>query len=245
VAVVRVLLTFDDGPHAGVLGGGNRTEKVLDALKSKCVKAAFFIQTHVPYRLAASNGLRVASRAHAEGHVLAIHTGSILDHRCHKWRCAQPADMVGTINGLDSDMARARSAIREIVGADPRFVRATYGYTDASCMSVYSRNDLKHVYWDLASGDDSKAASLASVLARLAAETRRLATGSVELIYLLHDIAQVTAEHLTDFIDAIDASVRANGHTPAFAADAVEAQSIMERKSKAGTDLPCPADSMG
>jgi chitooligosaccharide deacetylase len=242
---VRILLTFDDGPHGGTLGGNNRTEKVLDALKKKGATAAFFIQTHVSYRLACPNGLRVASRAYAEGHVLAIHTGGRVDHRCHKWRCAQLPDLPGTINGLDSDMMRAKAAIKDIVGAEPRFVRATYGYTDANCMSVYSRNGLMHVYWDLVSGDASKAASRPSVLAQLAAETKELATGAVELIYLMHDITEVTAEHLTSFIDAIAAAVYANGHTPTFVASGIEAESIMERKSREGTDMPCPAHSMG
>jgi peptidoglycan/xylan/chitin deacetylase (PgdA/CDA1 family) len=218
---------------------------VLDALGRKRAKAAFFIQTHVPYRLASPNGSRIASRIHAEGHVLAIHTGSLVDHRCHKWRCAQPADIVGATNGLDSDMMRAKAAIKNIVGTDPKFVRATYGYTDADCMKVYSQNKLKHVYWDLVSGDDSKSATATSVRTRLLAETKWLATGTVDLIYLLHDIHQVTAEHLTEFIDAIASSVRANGHTPTFVAEGVEAESIMDSKSRPGTDTPCPADSMG
>jgi peptidoglycan/xylan/chitin deacetylase (PgdA/CDA1 family) len=245
VVPVRILLTFDDGPHGGAVDGTNRTEKVLDALRPSRATAAFFIQTHVPYRLASPNGSKIAARIHAEGHVLAIHTGSLVDHRCHKWRCTQPAEIAGAINGLDSDMMRAKAAIKSIAGADPKFVRATYGYTDADCMKVYARNKLKHVYWDLVSGDDSGAATAASVGARLAAETRRLATGPVDLIYLMHDINQVTSEHLRDFIDTIAASVRANGHAPAFVADRTEAESIMDRKSRQGTDTPCPADSMG
>jgi peptidoglycan/xylan/chitin deacetylase (PgdA/CDA1 family) len=244
VASVRILLTFDDGPHAGALGGSNRTEKVLDALRRKGAKAAFFIQTHVPHRLASPNGSRIAARIHAEGHVLAIHTGSLVDHRCHKWRCAQPADIVGAANGLDSDMIRAKAAIKNIVGTDPKFVRATYGYTDAECMKVYSQNKLKHVYWDL-SGDDSSIATANSVRTRLVAETKRLATARVDLIYLLHDINQVTAEHLTEFIDAIASSVRANGHTPTFVAASDEAELIMDSKSRPGIDRPCPADSTG
>ena len=245
MASVRILLTFDDGPHAGALGCANRTERVLDALRRKRAKAVFFIQTHVPYRLASPNGARMASRIHDEGHVLAIHTGSFVDHRCHKWRCTQPPDIVGATNGLDSDMMRAKAAIKEIIGTNPKFVRATYGYTDANCMSVYSKNKLKHVYWDIVSGDDSKLATRASVRTCLEAETKRLATGTVDLIYLMHDINQVTAEHLTEFIDAIAASVRANGHAPIFVADGVEAEFIMDKKSREGTDNPCPADAMG
>ena len=105
---VRILLTFDDGPHGAALGANNRTENVLDARRDRGAKAAFFIQTHVPYRLASREGRRIAFRAHAEGHVLAIDTGSFADHRCHKWRWTQPADVAGADNGLDSDMIPPR-----------------------------------------------------------------------------------------------------------------------------------------
>lgn len=242
---VRILLTFDDGPHDGPLGGQNRTEKVLDALKHKRVKAAFFIQTHAPSRLASSVGFEIASRVHVEGHVLAIHTGSFVDHRCHKWRCTQPADIVGATNGLDADMVRAKAAIKRITGTDPRFVRATYGYTDDRCMEVYSRNRLKHVYWDFVSGDTFRNSTAASVRAHLAAETTRLARRAVDLICLFHDINEITAEHLTDLIDEIAASARANGQTPIFVADRAEAEFVMDRKSKRGSNTPCPPDSMG
>ena len=242
---IRILLTFDDGPHAGAVGSKNRTEKVLDALAHKNVKAAFFIQTHVPYRLASPAGHTVASRIHAEGHVLAIHTGGFVDHRCHKWRCTQPADIAGAANGLNSDMIRAKTAIKEIVGTDPKFVRATYGYTDIHCMKVYARNNLKHVYWDIASGDDAPNASVASVRACLERETKQLATGPLELIYLLHDINKVTAEHLIHFIDVIATAVGSNGHQPVFPTERRDAELILDRKSRRGTDTSCPPNSMG
>lgn len=244
MASARILLTFDDGPHGGALGRDNRTEKVLNALRQRGATAAFFIQTHVPYRLASPDGRRIASRAHSEGHVLAVHTGSLADHRCHKWRCTQPADIPGADNGLDADMIRARTAIKDITGADPQFVRATYGYTDRNCMSVYRKNKLKHVYWDIVSGDDAKLASRDSICAALHTDTRDLAAADADLIYLLHDISGATSEHLAEFLDVIAAAVRANGLVPEFAARPAEAEAIMHRKSRGGTDDPCPADSM-
>jgi hypothetical protein len=105
---------------------------------------------------------------------------------------------------------RAKTAIKKIVGIDSKFVRATYGHTDANCMQVYSQNKLKRVYWDIVSSDDSETADCASVRNHIETETERLATGTVDLIYLLHDINQVTAEHLTDSIDVIATSVRTN-----------------------------------
>jgi hypothetical protein len=112
-------------------------------------------------------------------------------------------------------------------------------------MEVYSRNRLKHIYWDLTSGDDCNAATAASVQASLANEMTRLARGGVDLICLLHDINRVTAEHLTDFIETISASVRAIGQMPIFVADRIEAELVMDRKSRRGTDTPCPVNSMG
>ena len=44
MADIRILLTFDDGPHAAVMG--NRTDHVLDVLAKDKVIAAFFVQTH-------------------------------------------------------------------------------------------------------------------------------------------------------------------------------------------------------
>jgi superfamily II DNA helicase RecQ len=101
------------------------------------------------------------------------------------------------------------------------------------------------VYWDIASGDDARPLTRHSVRNQLEAETRELATGTVDLIYLFHDINEVTSEHLTDFIEAIDLSVRANGNTPIFVADRAEVELIMDKRSREGTDTPCPADSMG
>jgi peptidoglycan/xylan/chitin deacetylase (PgdA/CDA1 family) len=153
--------------------------------------------------------------------------------------------MSGTDNGLDSDMKRARVAIGRIAGADPQFVRATYGYTDKNCMAVYRKNDLTHVYWDVVSGDDARPADHNRVCAALQAATQDLAAGDIELIYLFHDISEVTAKHLPEFIDVIAASVRANGLEPEYIADRPQAEATMRKKARAGTDNPCPADSMG
>lgn len=241
---VRILLTFDDGPHDGTPNGSNHTEKVLHSLRCRRVKAVFFIQTHAPERLPSCGGFRAASQAHSEGHVLAVHTGSFVDHRCHKWRCTQPTDVAGASNGLDADMIRAKYAIKGIVGAYPRFVRATYGYTNADCMKVYSQNNLKHVYWDVVSGDDSKTASAESVRTRLFTDTRKLAQGPGDLIYLMHDVNKVTADNAIEFIDTIASAVRANGLMPMFVGDRIEAEFVMDRKSRQGSDTPCPPDSM-
>src|SRR5580704_15417024 len=67
----ELVLTFDDGPWSGT------TPKVLDALKSECVRATFFQLG----RNVATNPA-IARRELAEGHSLGHHTFShpLLDH---------------------------------------------------------------------------------------------------------------------------------------------------------------------
>jgi peptidoglycan/xylan/chitin deacetylase (PgdA/CDA1 family) len=67
----ELVLTFDDGPWPGT------TPKVLDALKSECVRATFFLLG----RNAAANP-QLARRALAEGHSIGHHSYShpLLDH---------------------------------------------------------------------------------------------------------------------------------------------------------------------
>ena len=59
----EVVLTFDDGPIPG------RTEKVLDALATECVKATFFM---VGKQAAAAPAL--AARVRHEGHTIGYHS---------------------------------------------------------------------------------------------------------------------------------------------------------------------------
>lgn len=63
----RLTFTFDNGPVPGA------TEKVLDILAARSIKATFFV---VGDRLRTLQGRRLAERAHAEGHRLGNHTYS-------------------------------------------------------------------------------------------------------------------------------------------------------------------------
>lgn len=61
----RLTFTFDNGPAPGA------TEKVLDFLGERAIKATFFV---VGARLRTPQGRRLAERAHAEGHWIGNHT---------------------------------------------------------------------------------------------------------------------------------------------------------------------------
>jgi len=61
----RITLSFDNGPEPGV------TPQVLDQLDARGIKAAFFV---VGENLADRARMRLAERAHAEGHWIGNHT---------------------------------------------------------------------------------------------------------------------------------------------------------------------------
>ena len=137
---ITVVLTFDDGPHSDPLDHGNTTKKVLDVLATPTsripIAAAFFVQTQVAERMAHPNGRAVVKRAHEHGDVIGIHTGSVMDHVCHKRRLAAPPDLPGTANGLDSDMVRAKASIDALTGTVPKYVRASpsrHGLVFSTC----------------------------------------------------------------------------------------------------------------
>jgi peptidoglycan/xylan/chitin deacetylase (PgdA/CDA1 family) len=252
MADIKIALTFDDGPDDGALAAGgeteeakkNRTERVLNTLAAKGDKGAFFVQTEVPNRLKGANGSKMGVLTHSDGHILAIHNGNKEDHRCHKSRVAKPSDNARGANGLESDMLRAKQSLKAISGAEPAFVRATYGITNQACMNVYQARNLSHIYWDVDSKDTAANANKASVSATLKAETEaKLAAGVTRLIYLFHDTKLVTAQSLEAFIGVIDTAVRGKGHNPKFLTTAMDLASVIKDKARAGTDDACPAGS--
>jgi peptidoglycan/xylan/chitin deacetylase (PgdA/CDA1 family) len=65
--MIDLTLSFDNGPDEGV------TPFVLDTLARRGIRATFFVLGH---KLAKPSGLRLATRAHAEGHWIGNHTYS-------------------------------------------------------------------------------------------------------------------------------------------------------------------------
>jgi peptidoglycan/xylan/chitin deacetylase (PgdA/CDA1 family) len=63
--MTKLTLTFDNGPTPGV------TERVLEALASRGIKASFFL---VGDRLADPGAIEIAAEAHAQGHWIGNHT---------------------------------------------------------------------------------------------------------------------------------------------------------------------------
>lgn len=236
--IVNIALTFDDGPHAAEFR--NRTEKVLDVLRRKNIKAVFFIQTHAPLRANTSVGQKLIQRMVKEGHIVGIHTGSLEDHVDHALRVAQrPVDVDGDgkvdgRNGLESDLIRAKALIKKLTEYVPKFVRAPYGRykADKEIIPTYRRQKLIHVLWDIDSLDNVRVEGRK----RFPGEVEKALRDSFralrfnEAIVLFHDLNLSTAEKIEDYINAIVKTIAGSKKIPKFTTRTRELRALLERK---------------
>lgn len=226
---IPIVLTFDDGPHAASGNGvKNYTIDIATLLKSRNIVGAFFIQTHVSHRFGSAAGKDVIKRVSDLGHVIAIHTGSDDDHASHTKRVAAPAyDVDGDkkpdgMNGLESDLIRAKSQIQKALGGNaPTFVRAVGLARNEAVNSTYSRVGLKHIGVNVDSKDNEPPRPTSQVVMRTLESGRQsvgaaIKAGAPHLIVLFHDINNTTAASTGTYIDTITAAVKAAGRTPEF-----------------------------
>ena len=254
---LRVLLTFDDGPAPP------RTKKILDILAvgngGSPIIAAFFVQTLAcvtirkkrapfrdcsayslakplkPFRMSTPKGTAVVRQAYQAGHVIGIHTGSLLDHLPHPCRAVASPDPITPLlapvpaNGLESDLIRASHDISLLAEA-PEFVRATglyFGTPEESALVhvAYQRLHLRHVGVNVDSLDADITGKVVAEFPRMVPSKRRekirdrvnaqlrtairvaLQQNYAPLIVLFHDINPVTVLFLAQYIDAITRAV--------------------------------------
>ncbi len=214
-------LTFDDGPHAASLGSGNnRTEKVLDTLRSKNAHAGFFIQTHAlggegwPHRGNTSVGRQLIRRMRSEGHAIGIHTGGTQDHESHT--SAQAAGR------LQSELETARNFIQETTtveaaegveaqqGLTTDLVRPPFGRSNEAVRQTYSSMGLTNLLWDI-DGDAGGERSLSQLKTQVTTGIREVAarnwrgttTSAPKIVVLYHDIRRGTSNHIGEVMDHI------------------------------------------
>jgi peptidoglycan/xylan/chitin deacetylase (PgdA/CDA1 family) len=205
-ATMRIFsLTFDDGPHIAELGiKKNRTEKVLDTLKARGIRAGFFIQTGVSFRGASAIGRQLVQRMHAEGHTVGVHTGGKTDHELHP--DAQTAGRLG------SELSAAKSYISEQTGRTPAFVRPPKGKFDSAVSLTYKKAGLTNLLWDI-DGDEGANKSRAELVKRVRKGVEEVAARTPpwkgktplhpKIVVLHHDIQAGTADNLDAIIDEI------------------------------------------
>jgi len=127
----RVALTFDDGPWPG------STDVILDILRQKDVKAAFFVIGRYVRQWP-----DLVRRMHDEGHLIGNHT---FDH--HRWGLFR-----GKRYWLDQ-LARTDEAIAEITGAPTRLFRAPMGFKSPPLARAARQSDKTIIAWSRRSYD--------------------------------------------------------------------------------------------
>jgi peptidoglycan/xylan/chitin deacetylase (PgdA/CDA1 family) len=252
MAAIRVLLTFDDGPHAAE-DPDNSTAKALSTLSTKNCIAVFFVQTHAEnggakIRMNNPQGAKWSKNAFIAKHLIQVHTGSKKDHEYHTVRAKAKPDNLKDgntyANGLESDLVRAKKAIMDLVGRQPKFVRATYLERNKMVNETYAAAtvDLKHIGAHVVSGDadpwtiaEQKIKRPARYLHRRDVVKRQLHErmkkavegGATDLIVLFHELHPVTVRYLAEFIDHIKSFTMA-GHTFTLVDDSAIALQILE-----------------
>ena len=142
-------LTFDDGPHPEGTGA------VLDALVAARATATFFLVGEQLER-----NPELAREVIAAGHAVGIHA--------HRHRL--PLRL--TPRAFADDLERARSAIAEAAGVEPRLYRPPYGKFSWPALTIVRRSGLEPVLWSRDSRDWSRRARPDSIAAALTADLR-------------------------------------------------------------------------
>lgn len=118
-----IAITFDDGPNL-------RTDKLLDVLAEKKVKATFFIVGSM-----AERNPEILKRMAAAGHEIQNHTYS---HR--------NLEMLPDVE-IERELIRTNAVIRGITGSSSRLFRLPGGHSNGKLSSVAGRYGLRPVFW--------------------------------------------------------------------------------------------------
>lgn len=188
-----VALTFDDGPYPG------QTDKILDVLAAKRVKATFFM---LGGRVKANPAL--ARRVADEGHLVANHS---LGHK--NLPKEKPVEIRRQIKG-------GASAIKKATGVQPVWFRPPYGAVNGKVWTEMRALKLRVAMWDIDTLDWTKPG-----VKRIAKNaTRRVKPGAV---ILMHD-GGAHREQTVAALPLIIDKLRAQGYTFVTLAELSEAK---------------------
>lgn len=208
---VRFLLTFDDGPAiSSVFDDRPSTVRVLETLAANPVqpgiKAIFFVQTRAWNAGGTDAGRELLRREHAEGHLLAVHTGTAEGHVLH---------VRLTPGELEQSLTLAKADIEAITGSPPGIVRPPMWWYDQATMASYERLDLAMLLTDLNAFDGNvyinfslrKRSNLREHLARVKREAAlgRLPAmdGVIPVVVTFHDVNSHTARSMTEYLQIL------------------------------------------
>lgn len=175
-------LTFDDGPSA------KNTEKILDILKEREIKATFFVVGENVRKYP-----EVAKRIAEEGHTIGIHC----DYHGY-------SSLYESVESYVADFEKAYETVLEVTGVEATLFRFPGGSINAYNQTVYEdiiieMTNRGFIYFDWnASLED---AVKNPVGANLLQNARESTLGRKRIIMLAHDTVSETAKCLEELID--------------------------------------------
>lgn len=168
-----IALTFDDGPSGAI------TEKLLDGLAARNVKATFFL---CGYRI--EKFPEIAQRMAEEGHELGLHSNRH-DYMQHMTK----------EEALD-DLSECQSILTETTGVSARLFRPPGGLYSQDLLDASRELGLSIVFWSVDPHDWDKEKS-SQVLPYL------LSHASAGDIILMHDLTEHSVSAALSFIDTM------------------------------------------
>ena len=179
-------LTFDDGPS-------ENTDKILDVLKEKGVKATFFVVGKTG-EAAKARYRRIVE----EGHTLGLHSYS------HKYE-----EIYASLEGFQKDVLRLREYLYEVTGEEAWAYRFPGGSSNRvakvsmkECIDFLNREGMVYFDWNASSEDAVEVNASCSVLnANILKDALRYERPMI----LMHDLHECgnTAEGLSELIDRL------------------------------------------
>ena len=249
----RILLTFDDGPSTRKRN--NPTEVILSVLQQNSVqsgiKAIFFTQTRLGPDKNGSLTKRLLQQEHEEGHVLAVHNGTLGALRSHR-------SMEG--EELDTFLAESQAQLQQFSGRKPVLIRPPMWAFNNSILEAYQRQGLHMLLTDVSVGDGKSWGFRANprrrshLLKEMKAVEQRISAGEIPpvdgwipIIVTFHDTNTWTASHMDEYLQILVDSAGKAGITldaqPFYAcADCLEAAALQRsiRETDPESLVPSP-----
>lgn len=174
----KIALTFDDGP-------GFSTNKVLDILNEKGVKATFFILGSQTVK-----NPQDAKRIAEEGHEIASHTYGHINFYSYAGEDKKEK--------IESELIKAEEVIEKATGIKPFLVRYPHGYARPDAIAAAKKRGYFVINWTFGC-DWERGITAEEMRERYRADVKNGA------IFLMHDSIKNSkaVSFLSDFIDEI------------------------------------------
>jgi peptidoglycan/xylan/chitin deacetylase (PgdA/CDA1 family) len=172
-----VHLTFDDGPHPSA------TPKVLDILRSRHLKATFFLLGGNVERYP-ELVREITDHGHSVGNHAFLHVSLAL--RSFSWQLQQ-IDLTNKV-------------IQQATGIVPLLFRPPFGRFDLSTIRAASSHHLRTVMWDVDSKDYA-GADIHTVIRRVCHQT---IPGSIVLFHDNESTSEMLPEYLNPILDDLE-----------------------------------------